>query len=90
MAFSGSVFTLCDVSTGIQRPYVPPSFRRAIFHFLHSMSPYPGIRATQRLVTSRFVWPGINADVGDGLVPVDGVNVPKFIVSFLRHSRRTF
>lgn len=47
------------LSTGIQRPYVPPSFCRAIFHSLHSMS-HPGIRATQRLVTSRFVSPGIN------------------------------
>ena len=53
---------LCDVSTGIQRPYVPQRFRRTIFNSLHSMS-HPGIRATQKLVTSRYVWPGINTDV---------------------------
>ena len=53
---------MCDASTGIQRPYVLPSFRCAIFHSLHSMS-HPGTQATQRPVTSRFVWPGVNADV---------------------------
>ena len=58
----GDVFIICDTSTGIQRPYVPGSFRRAIFDLMHSMS-HPGIRATQRLVTSRFVWPNINSDV---------------------------
>jgi cleavage and polyadenylation specificity factor subunit 1 len=40
---------VCDVSTGIQRPYVPRRFRRVIFDSLHSLS-HPGIRATQRLV----------------------------------------
>ena len=53
---------ICDVSTGSQRPYVPQRFRRTIFDSLHSIS-HPGIRATQRLVTSRYVWPGINMDV---------------------------
>ena len=53
---------LCDMSTGTPRPYVPQPFRRAVFDALHSLS-HPGIRATQRLVTARYVWPGINADV---------------------------
>ena len=53
---------VCDVSTGTPRPYVPPSYRRAVFDSLHSLS-HPGIRATQRLVTARFVWPNINSDV---------------------------
>jgi cleavage and polyadenylation specificity factor subunit 1 len=38
------VSIICDVSTGVQRPYVPGSFRRAIFDLTHSMS-HPGIRA---------------------------------------------
>ena len=33
-----------------------------MFHSLHRLS-HPGIRATQKLITSRFAWPGINADV---------------------------
>ena len=53
---------LCDTSTGTPRPYVPQEFRRKVFDPLHGLS-HPGIRATQRLVTARFVWPGINADV---------------------------
>ena len=53
---------LCDVSTGIPRPYVPADFRRVIFDSLHCLS-HPGIRATQRLITTRYVWPGIKSDV---------------------------
>ena len=53
---------LCDVSTSAPRPYVPASHRRIVFDSLHSLS-HPGIRATQRLITARFVWPSINADV---------------------------
>ena len=53
---------LCDTSTGTPRPFVPENFRRTVFDSLHCLS-HPGIRATQRLVTTRFVWPGINSDV---------------------------
>ena len=52
----------CDTSTGTQRPLVPLPWRRIVFDSLHRLS-HPGIRATQKLITSRFVWPGINADV---------------------------
>ena len=62
LALSDGVSLLCDVSTGVQRPCVPESFRRLIFDALHSLS-HPGIRATQRLVTQHFVWPGVKADV---------------------------
>ena len=53
---------LCDISTGSQRPLVPLQWRRTVFDSLHGLS-HPGIRATQRLITARYVWPGINADV---------------------------
>ena len=52
----------CDTSTGTKRPLVPLSWRRIVFDSLHGLS-HPGIRATQKLITSRFVWPGINSDV---------------------------
>ena len=52
----------CDTSTGTQRPLVPLAWRRTVFDSLHGLS-HPGIRATQKLITARFVWPGINADV---------------------------
>lgn len=53
---------LCDTSTGSQRPLVPLNCRRIVFDSLHGLS-HPGIRATQRLITARYVWPSINADV---------------------------
>lgn len=53
---------LCDTSTGVARPVVPAGFRRLVFDSLHSLS-HPGIRAIQRLLTARFVWPSIKADV---------------------------
>ena len=53
---------ICDVSTGVPRPYVPEKFRQAVFQSLHSLSQH-SIRATQRLITSRFVWPHINKDI---------------------------
>ncbi len=53
---------ICDVSTGVPRPFVPEQFRRAVFDSLHSLS-HPGVRAKQRLITSRYVWPGINTHI---------------------------
>ena len=58
---SGRILT-CDTPTGNIRPVLPAQFRRRIFDQLHSLS-HAGIRATQHLVTSRYVWPGINKDV---------------------------
>ena len=52
----------CDVSTGNPRPYVPKGIRQAVFKSLHGLS-HPGIRASQQLITQRFVWPHINRDV---------------------------
>ena len=54
----------CDVSTGIQRPYLPVQFRRAVVEKLHYIS-HPGIRATQSLVSERYVWKNMNTDVRD-------------------------
>ena len=59
---TADITMICDVSTGTPRPYIPLKFRRTIFNSLHSLS-HPGIRATQRLVTARYVWPKINQDV---------------------------
>ncbi len=44
---------ICDVSTGNPRPFVPENFRHTIFLSLHQLS-YPGIRATQKLITARY------------------------------------
>ena len=49
----------CDIATGIPPPFVPKSLRYNIFQSLHGPF-HPGIRATQKLVTTRFVWSSIN------------------------------
>ena len=59
---STGITMVCDTSTGVASPFVPAAFRRTVFNSLHSLS-HPGIRATQRLLIARYVWPGINADV---------------------------
>lgn len=51
----------CDVSTQPPRPYVTPELRNQVFDALHGLS-HPGRTATVRLVTQRFVWPGIRKD----------------------------
>ena len=51
-----------NVSTNVPRPNVPPSFRRAVFYLLHSLS-HPGIWAKQGLVTARFLCPSVISDV---------------------------
>lgn len=53
---------LCDMNIGTPRPYMPQPFRCAVFDVLHSLS-HPGIRATQRLITTCYLWPSINADL---------------------------
>ena len=51
-----------DVSRGKFRPVVPHALRLAVFHSLHELS-HPGRFATGRLVSSRFVWPGLAKQV---------------------------
>ena len=53
---------LCDTSTGLPRPFVPWPFRCSVLNSLHSLS-HPGVKATVRLVTTRYLWPGMKADV---------------------------
>lgn len=51
----------CDLSMPSPRPYVPPDFRRQIFDSLHNLS-HPGPAASSRLISERFVWPGVRRD----------------------------
>ncbi len=55
---------LCDVSRGAKRPVVPLCDRRAVFRAIHGVA-HPGIRATHRMISARFVWHGLSRDVGD-------------------------
>jgi cleavage and polyadenylation specificity factor subunit 1 len=53
---------LVDTSSGVFRPLVPAAYRRRIFEAIHNVA-HPGLRATKRLISSRFVWPNLAADV---------------------------
>ena len=53
---------LCDFSTGTPRPLLPPPFRYPAFAAAHTLS-HTGIRATKRLMSSRWVWTGMAADI---------------------------
>ena len=52
----------CEQSTGVLRPIVPAEHRRSVFNSIHNIA-HPGTRATCRMVSARFVWPGQAADV---------------------------
>ena len=58
---STDVSLLCDVSTNNVRPYVTTEFRKMAFKSIHNVA-HLGVKATQRALTQRFVWPGIKSD----------------------------
>ena len=51
-----------DISTSVFRPLLPPKFRRLAFEGLHNIG-HPGVRASRRLMSARFVWAGLSKDV---------------------------
>ena len=61
LAVSG-VQLWCDVSTGVLRPLVPVQQRRRVVEAIHGLA-HPGIRASKRLITSKFLWKGCAADI---------------------------
>ncbi|GFT66163.1 e3 ubiquitin-protein ligase rififylin [Nephila pilipes] len=58
-------FCCCDIfydsSTKKKRPYILESFRKIVFNSVHNLA-HPGIKATIKLLKSKFVWPSINKD----------------------------
>ncbi|BHF79607.1 hypothetical protein SprV_0702272800 [Sparganum proliferum] len=59
---TGTGTITCDLSTGQERPFVPATLRRRVFNALYNLS-QPGVRATVKPITDRFVWSNINRDV---------------------------
>ncbi len=56
------VTLLCDVSSGAVRPLVARPCRQSVFLAIHSIA-HPGVRATRRMLASRFVWTGMATDI---------------------------
>ncbi|GBN11902.1 Pro-Pol polyprotein [Araneus ventricosus] len=52
----------CDISTQVIRPYIPKTHRYQVFRNLHDLA-HPGVRATVRLICSRFVWLKMKKDI---------------------------
>ena len=51
------------MSTGHARPIVPAGWKRRIFDLIHGLS-HPSIRTTRKLVATKFVWKGLQKEVG--------------------------
>lgn len=51
----------CQNLNGILRPFVPEHMRKEYFKKVHNLS-HPGTKATAKLITSRYIWPGSNRD----------------------------
>lgn len=54
----------CEMSTGSARPFLPTEFRQKAFQAAHDLN-HPGVRATKRLVTTRYFWSTMKKDVTD-------------------------
>ena len=59
----GDKILLCDSSTGLLHPLVPVQLCCQLLNLLQAAS-YPGIRASQRLISSKFVWPRLSQEMG--------------------------
>ena len=57
-----SASILCDVSTPYPRPFVPKACRASLFSSIHSLS-HPGVKATLRLIKSRYYWPNMDKEI---------------------------
>jgi len=58
----GKAQVWCDTSTDVLRPVIARRQRRHVFENVHQLA-HAGIRATTRLLNSRFVWPHLASDV---------------------------
>lgn len=57
-----NVTVLCDTSTGRTRPFIPMGYRQTVFEKVHSLS-HPGVRASTKLISDRFVWPNMKKNI---------------------------
>ena len=80
---------LCDTSTGTARPVVPSSWRRVVFDAIHGLA-HPSIRTSRKMVAARFVWHGMNKEVGlwaKTCVPCQRSKVQRHVITPLEHGQ---
>lgn len=51
----------CDISTGVVRPFITKELRKTAFESIHNLC-HANSKKTTKLVTEKFVWPGIKRD----------------------------
>ena len=51
------------MSAGYARPIVPADWRRKVFDLVYGLS-HPSVRTTRKLISSKFVWKGLQKQVG--------------------------
>ena len=61
---NSGLLLLGDTSTKKFRPIIPNSLRTTIFERMHNLS-HPGIKAIQKLIGERFVWPNMRRDIAE-------------------------
>lgn len=52
----------CDVSTARVRPFITKQLRQRVFNSVHHLS-HPGARSSVKLITERYIWPNMKADI---------------------------
>ena len=73
---AANVPLLCDVSTGVPRPFVPSTWRKKMFDVIHGLS-HSSIRATRQLMASKFVGMVSKSKSGNGLSNASRAKNPK-------------
>jgi cleavage and polyadenylation specificity factor subunit 1 len=61
LIFNSDKFIYCEVSSKRPRPFIPKSFRQAVFNSLHNLS-HPGIKSSVKILSENVIWPGIQKD----------------------------
>lgn len=56
------IYIWCSMYNNVPRPFLPLAFRRQVFETYHNLS-HPGIKATNKLIRQKFVWPSMNKDI---------------------------
>ena len=60
---TNALLICCDVYTDRPRPLVPDTWQRIVFDAVHGLS-HPSIRTMRKIIAEKFVWRGLNKQVG--------------------------
>ena len=86
---NSGLLLLGDTSTGKFRPIIPNSLRTTIFERMHNLS-HPGIKATQKLIGERFVWPNMRRNIAERCrtcISCQQMKITRHQVTSLQHFR---